>query len=178
MNRYVALLRGINVGGHRVKMDVLRGHFGDLGFKDVATHIASGNVIFGTDRPDTAKLEARIEAGLTEALDWDVPTFIRTFDELRAAVDHDLDELTDEDTVYVSFMKSAADDELRRALRELETEDDRFAFREREFYWLRRGKISDSPLFKGSDLDRALKDTPHTRRKVTSVRKLLAKFAP
>ena len=42
MPRYVALLRGINVGGHRVKMDHLRSLFGDMGFDGVATFIASG----------------------------------------------------------------------------------------------------------------------------------------
>jgi len=178
MKRYVALLRGINVGGHRVKMDVLRGHFVDLGFEEVASYIASGNVIFSAQESDLDALEERIEEGLAEALGWEVPTFIRTFEELHAAVDHDPEGVTDEDTVYISFMKSPANDELRRALGELETEEDRFDFRGREFYWVRRGKISDSPLFKGSALDRALKDTPHTRRKLGSVRKLLAKYAP
>jgi len=177
MNRWVALLRGVNVGGHRVKMDELRGHFSDMGFEEVATHIASGNVIFSATEADAAALEPRIEEALEAALGWAAPTFIRTFEELQAAVDHDPEGATDEDTVYVGFMKSPADQELRRALRELETEEDRFDFRGREFYWLRHGKISDSPLFKGSALDRALKDTPHTSRKVDSVRKLLAKHA-
>ena len=46
MTRYVALLRAINVGGHTVKMDALRKHFSRMGFANVETFIASGNVIF------------------------------------------------------------------------------------------------------------------------------------
>ena len=48
MTRYVAFLGGINVGGHRVSMERLRTEFGTLGFLDVSTFIASGNVIFTT----------------------------------------------------------------------------------------------------------------------------------
>jgi len=48
--RYVALLRAINVGGHVVKMDVLRKHFTKLGFTNVETFIASGNVLFDADQ--------------------------------------------------------------------------------------------------------------------------------
>jgi len=46
MPRYVALLRGINLGGHTVKMDRLKKLFEELGLKNVETFIASGNVIF------------------------------------------------------------------------------------------------------------------------------------
>ena len=46
MSQYIAFLRGINVGGHRVKMDRLRAIFIELGLQDVSTFIASGNVLF------------------------------------------------------------------------------------------------------------------------------------
>ncbi len=56
MPRYIALLRGINVGGHNVKMDRLRALFEELGFRDVATFIASGNVIFTAPDADERAL--------------------------------------------------------------------------------------------------------------------------
>ncbi|KAA9333257.1 DUF1697 domain-containing protein [Hymenobacter busanensis] len=80
---YIALLRGINVGGHRVTMDELRRHFADLGLARVRTYIQSGNVFF--DAPadtDRAQLQARIEAHLHQALGYAVPVFLRTPDEL------------------------------------------------------------------------------------------------
>ena len=46
MPQYIAFLRGINVGGHRVKMDRLRELFEELSLRDVSTIISSGNVIF------------------------------------------------------------------------------------------------------------------------------------
>jgi uncharacterized protein (DUF1697 family) len=62
--RYVALLRGINVGGRTlVKMAELKTCFEGLGFDGVSTYIASGNVLFSSDEPD---LESRIEAAIEE----------------------------------------------------------------------------------------------------------------
>jgi uncharacterized protein (DUF1697 family) len=72
MPRYVAFLRAINVGGHIVKMDALRRHFASLGFDDVETFIASGNVIFQSRSTAAAALERRIEACLEERLGYEV----------------------------------------------------------------------------------------------------------
>lgn len=58
MQRYIAFLRAINVGGHTVKMDRLREIFEALGFSNVETFIASGNVVFETTARDPAALEA------------------------------------------------------------------------------------------------------------------------
>lgn len=63
--RYVALLRGVNVGGRTlVKMATLKTCFEDLGFEDVSTYIASGNVLFETDEDDGAELATSIEAAI------------------------------------------------------------------------------------------------------------------
>jgi len=65
MAKWIALLRGINVGGHnKVPMAALRGLCEDLGWKEVETFIQSGNVVF--DAPGTI---AKLEAALEEALD-------------------------------------------------------------------------------------------------------------
>ena len=65
--RYVALLRGINVGGRTlVKMADLKACFEDLGFDEVSTYIASGNVLFETDEGDAAALATTIEAAIQQ----------------------------------------------------------------------------------------------------------------
>lgn len=112
--RYGALLRGINVGGHRVKMDHLRTLFDALGYADVQTLIASGNVIFSSDSEDSSALQAEIETHLLAELGYEVATFIRTHEELAAVVSltDDLpptafDSESDEDPVgacYVVFL--------------------------------------------------------------------------
>ena len=86
MTRYIAFLRAINVGGHVVKMDALRGLFESLGFSNVETFIASGNVLFETNL--NGNLEKKIESKLREALGYDVATFIRTDAELKAIANY------------------------------------------------------------------------------------------
>ena len=77
MPPHAALLRGINLGNRRVKMDELRGHFEDLGLTDAETYLASGNVVFGHSGSDLPGLERRVEAHLQEALGYEVATFVR-----------------------------------------------------------------------------------------------------
>jgi uncharacterized protein (DUF1697 family) len=85
--RYVALLRGINVGGkNKVPMADLRAAMADAGFDDVSTYIASGNVLFRTSRPAKA-LEAEIEAALEERLGMPLVVVVRSQRQLRAVVE-------------------------------------------------------------------------------------------
>ena len=78
MKRYVAFLRGMNLGRRRIKNGELCACFADMGFSSVAAFLASGNVIFDAALDDPASLSARIESGLRQALHYDVPTFLRS----------------------------------------------------------------------------------------------------
>src|SRR5512145_967705 len=85
MKAYVALLRGINVGGHkRVSMDRLRQAFESLGFQNVSTLLASGNVVFHAPAQSRAALIRKIEAGLKRSLGHEISVILRTPEELRA----------------------------------------------------------------------------------------------
>ena len=87
MIRYVALLRGINVGGRKlIKMDQLREVFESAGFKNVRTLIASGNVSFDARETDVNKLTRKIEKALLKAFGYEVNVTVRTVDELKALV--------------------------------------------------------------------------------------------
>ena len=87
MARYVALLRGINVGGRNpVSMAKLRGAFEAEGFGEVRTHIQSGNVLFATDRPAKG-LEDEVEAMLERHLGMALVVVVRSHRQLRAVVD-------------------------------------------------------------------------------------------
>lgn len=86
MTLYIAFLRGINVGGHRVKMDRLRELFAELGFSNVRTYIQTGNVFFETPETDRKALTSQIEAYLLQSLGYEVPTFLRTPSELESAL--------------------------------------------------------------------------------------------
>jgi uncharacterized protein (DUF1697 family) len=179
MRRYIALLRAINVGGHTVKMDALRTLFEVLGFANVATFIASGNVIFESADPDAPALERRIERHLHGALGYEVATFIRSAADLAAIAQYQpfpAAELAGETTsLYVGFLAAAPGDTAREKLLALRTPTDEFQVHDREIYWLCRTRMSDSPV-SGALLEKALR-MPATWRNSTTVQKLAAKYA-
>ncbi len=80
---YIALLRGVNVGGHVVKMADLRAQFQALGLEDVRTYIQSGNVFFTANESDREALSDRIERHLEKRLGYEVATCLRTPQEVR-----------------------------------------------------------------------------------------------
>ncbi|HSM02310.1 MAG TPA: DUF1697 domain-containing protein [Acidimicrobiia bacterium] len=87
MTEHVALLRGINVGGrNRIRMADLREAFTEGGYADVATYIASGNVLFSSGE-DRGTLESGIETMLEDRYGTPIITVVRTHDELREIVD-------------------------------------------------------------------------------------------
>jgi uncharacterized protein (DUF1697 family) len=80
---YIALLRGINVGGHKIiKMDQLRKAFEGLGFEDVATYVQSGNVVFKSPKNNSADLSKKIEEMLLRGFNMSVPVIVRTAEEV------------------------------------------------------------------------------------------------
>ena len=86
---FIALLRGINVGGkNSVKMERLKQVFDDMGFSDVKTYIQSGNVIFQTPESDKLKLTDRIEKQLQNNFSAEIKTLVLTADDLAEAVEN------------------------------------------------------------------------------------------
>ena len=84
---YVALLRGINLSGHKiVKMDQLRKAFEELGFEDVKTYIQSGNVVFKAPGQAPANLAKRIEEKVLRQFGFPVPVVVKTADEIAEVV--------------------------------------------------------------------------------------------
>ena len=87
MPRYVALLRGINVGGKNlIKMPALKACFEANGFEDVATYIQSGNVLFSSIGARPAELTARIEAMLAKTFGYEATVVVRSRTQMRAVV--------------------------------------------------------------------------------------------
>lgn len=185
MTRYIALLRGINVGGHRVKMDHLRALFEAFGVDDVSTFIASGNVVFTSEETDTDALGTGIEAHLEAELGYGVATFLRTTSRIVEisglswpdALEWPKGSDPDSGSHYVTFLRTPAGDDLRAELAALESDDDAFRYEGGEVHWLMRGKVSESALFGGA-LEKVMRNVPNTMRNMTSVRRMAAKFGP
>ena len=159
MPRYVAFLRAINVGGHVVKMDVLRDQFEALGFSDVETFIASGNVLFSSRAKTVAALERKIEERLKAALGYEVSTFVRTCDEVSALAAYapfPPAMVRSAVSLWVGFLAVPMPPAAQQALQALETPFDSFHVNGREIFWLRRKKQSESTL-SNAVIERALK---------------------
>ena len=177
MPRYIAFLRAINVGGHNVSMEDLRSHFSRMGFKNVETFIASGNVIFETASKDQETLEKSIELQLHKALEYEVKTFLRTPQEVMAITQYrpfDAQAIEAAGAFCVGFLKAPLDAAAKKSLMDLTTDIDDFHSHGRELYWLCKVKQSESK-FSNALLERKLKISA-TLRGVNTVTKLAAKY--
>jgi uncharacterized protein (DUF1697 family) len=149
MPSHVAFLRGMNLGGRRIKNQALRSEFEALGLADVACFRASGNVVFAAEGSE-AKLTEQIEAGLGEALGYEVPVFLRSANELRALAAQEPFDATkvkaSKGKLQVALLPKRPPAKAReRALAEASVED-RLAIEGRELYWLPSGGVSESDL--------------------------------
>ena len=177
MSAYAAFLRGINVGGHRVTRDQLRAPLEDLGFEGVTTFRASGNVVFRAKQQPVARMAARIESALEDALGYQVPVFLRTADEVRAMAELQpfppaLVEGS-KGKLQVALLQKKPPSAAQRGVLALATDEDRLAFGDRELLWLPSGGISESNL----DL-KAIERLvgPTTMRTMGTVEQIAAKF--
>ena len=178
MTRYIAFLRAINVGGHTVKMDALRQQFETLGFADVETFIASGNVVFEATAKNIQALEKKIEQQLRAVLGYEVATFIRTAPELSAIAHYQPFSpaaLKTAQALNIAFLADALDSASQKKLMSLKTDIDDFHAHGREVYWLCRTRQSES-TFSNVVLEKTL-GRSSTIRGVNTIQKLAAKYA-
>ena len=89
MNQYVALLRGINVGGKNlIKMTDLKAGFETLGFENVSTYIQSGNVLFSATESGQAELIKQIEEALSKTFNYKSRLVVRSRKQMKDIVAH------------------------------------------------------------------------------------------
>ncbi len=151
MNRYVAFLRGMNLGNRRIKNSELQAEFDRLGFSEVATFRASGNVIFGVEqRQSEAALTRKIETGLADGLGYEVPVFLRSAAEAAAIATLEPFEPklveASKGKLQVSLLATKPAAKARRAVLDLASDADLLAIEGRELYWLPGGGTLDSDL--------------------------------
>ncbi|MEI5990664.1 hypothetical protein A5881_002169 [Enterococcus termitis] len=84
MNRYISLLRGINVSGkNKIPMPQLKVIFEELGFSSVSTYINSGNVLFNSARADKEELVTEIKKAIQDIFQLEIPVVVVTSEELQ-----------------------------------------------------------------------------------------------
>lgn len=150
MERFAAFLRGINVTGRRLKNEELRRLVAGLGFEEVATFRASGNVVFSSADGSANVVANALEEGLGDGLGYEVAVFLRTGRELLsiAASEPFTPRQVEasqgkQQVILLGERPSAA---VRRRALALATEGDRLALEGRELHWLPSGGIMESEL--------------------------------
>lgn len=169
MNTWVALLRGVNVNGITVRSADLAQLFRDLGFSDVRTVLASGNVVFTIDATSQANLKMRIEAGLRERFNYEAWIVLVPYDTLESIIDGYPFTQDADHHAYVIFTSEDAthDDVLAEA-----PGDEEVAGGSGVVYWrCPKGKSLDTRFAK--HIAKARFKATTTSRNINTLRKLL-----
>ena len=178
MPRFVAFLRAVNVGGRFVIMPTLVSVFEDLGFDGLSTFIASGNVVFRARSASAVARAPQIESALRHALGFEVATFVRTESEIQALAGRrgfpDV-KLAEAKALNVFFLRAGLSATQLAQLRALRSDDDEFAARGTEIFWLCRRRQSESKVSNAS-LERKL-SIQATMRSLSTVQRLAARLS-
>lgn len=181
MERYVAFLRGINLGNRRIKNPELVAHFEAMGLEVVATFRASGNVVFVDPAGEAeSKLRQRVEAELDARLGYDVAVFLRSAKEVAAiaarepfdaeAVERAAANRGKPQVVLLGRKPSA---KAKEALEEITPAGDLMVVEGRELHWLPSVGLSETELDTKA-LDAAL--GKGTTRTAGTVEQIAAKY--
>ncbi|MCM3337494.1 DUF1697 domain-containing protein [Paenibacillus sp. MER TA 81-3] len=173
MNKYVALLRGINVSGQKIiKMDALKSIFEALAFQNVKTYIQSGNVIFEASATEPELLAESIEKQLRVELGYEITVVVKTLSELEEVIQHNpfTENEASEGKLYVSFLSKEPVAEDLTALLSVQNGVDEIRALEREVYILCRQGYGKSQ-FSNNFIEKKLR-MPATTRNWQTVNKL------
>ncbi len=171
MKKYIAILRGINVGGKRkILMADLRALLESKGFENVSTYIQSGNVFYNYKKNiKSAAMEKMIHDAIAEKYGFDVPVIVRTKKEIEQAI-LDCPFPTEEiNKLYLTFFKSQPEIELVESFNEMTFGEDKFHIKEKEAYILYADRYSKSKLTNNL-LEKKLKVTATTRNWKTTLK--------
>lgn len=129
MTKYVSILRGINVGGHRkILMKDLKALYVKLGFTQVVSYIQSGNVLFESKNTSISEMETKITEAIKKQFGFDVPVLVRKVSEFEDAVTLSpyYSEHCDIESLYFTFLSAKPSQSDIDALNQVDFGDDEF----------------------------------------------------
>lgn len=131
MSKYIAILRGINVGtGRKVPMADLRKLCESLGLQQVQSYIQSGNLVFELSNPEPIpELEARLQKAFSEAFGFEIPVLIRTSEEWTNSIAKNpflKEENVDIDRLHLTFLKELPKSEMLEKIKGFQFLPDRY----------------------------------------------------
>ena len=149
--KYVAFLRGINVGGkNKVKMETLREICASIGFENVKTYINSGNVIFETRKTDVLKLAEKIEKAIEKEFGLQIKVMVRRTEEIENLVKNNpfAGQFENDKDLHVFFLDEELSTEKRELLLSNNSENEQFSVQNREIFCLLRVSVLESLIGK------------------------------
>lgn len=175
---YIALLRGINVGGYRpLKMEELREMFSGLGFDNVSTYIQSGNVIFEAPEQDEDQLANKIQDQIEATFGYKVPVIIYLSADLKEILEQFPFKEKEGWKRYITFLSDQPSEEQTERLEAQSNNIETFQVGNRAVYVQVDKQIDKKPQFSSSFIQKQL-NIPATNRNLRSVNKIVVLAAP
>lgn len=166
MPTYVAMPRGINLGGHKkIKMEELRAALEAAGFSRVKTYIQSGNIVFKSKSTSSAPMSKKVEAIILEKFGHTVSVITRTADELARAVENNpllKQSGIDLEKLHVMFLSEAPAPEAIEKVKAWVVAPEQLLHLEKEIFFYLPNGMANSFLMK-KPVDRILAVTTTTR---------------
>ena len=149
MTKYIAFLRGINVGNIRIKMPDLKAAFETLGFRNVKTYLQTGNVVFESDKT-LSEIKPVLEKKLSETFDYKAYVLLYEFDVLPEIIAHYPMERVEMHHAYVVFIdNTAVFEDLKTLAQGVGEESDSIKAGNQVLYWkVKQGESLDTPFAK------------------------------
>lgn len=176
LNRWVVLLRGINVSGQKlIKMELLRNYLSEVGFENVKTYIQSGNIVLESKETDAEKLAEKIMTLLKKKFGYEVPTMVRSYDDFTKVIEDNPFKnrvFHEKEKLYVGFLQQLPEDSLIKIMESLNSESETCKVVHKEIYivYMKDGR---KLKFSNNFMERKLK-TSITTRNWTTVNKICA----
>jgi uncharacterized protein (DUF1697 family) len=149
MPAYIALIRGINVGGKSMPMAALRTLLQKLGYADAQTYIQSGNAVFTAPGKDGRAIARALEAAIAKAFGYEAAVIVRSREEWRAllkANPYGKRKLEEDERLFITFLEDPPAKAAAARLEAIDDAKDEVKVRGAEAYLLVRGSYGESNL--------------------------------
>lgn len=173
MNTYIALFRGINVGGHnKLLMKDLRDLMSDLGYQNIDTYIQTGNVVFQSEDNDKQNLSGRISSAVEEHHGFKPKVLVLELEEIEEAIENNPfpEAEVEPKSLHLNFLASEPENPDLEFLEEYKKESERFELTGRMFYLYAPEGIGRSKL---ADKTGKALGVPMTGRNWRTVQKIM-----
>lgn len=169
MKKYIAFLRGINVGNIRIKMPDLKKAFEDMGFQNPVTYLQTGNVVFESEK-NSAEIKIILEKGLSETFHYQAFVLLYDFDVLAENITNYPFEQDENNHAYVIFVEG--DVIFEELITIAESIEEKVAKGNTVLYWkVAKGESTDTAFSK--ILAKAKYKSTTTVRNINTLKKML-----